>query len=170
MHPVALRQGACFGTTVKWIMFDIANISIGIVLLLLRLTVIFLLYFFLWQVMRVVKNELRAGPAMAMPQSSQYGQLVVASSGQTGIPVGKVFPLSPVTLIGRSTETNVALNDTFLSSEHARLELRGDVWSLEDLNSTNGTYLNGFEVRASTEVNDGDVIRVGRVELKVVLH
>jgi pSer/pThr/pTyr-binding forkhead associated (FHA) protein len=62
----------------------------------------------------------------------------------------------------------VALNDTFLSSEHARLERRDGVWSLEDLNSTNGTYLNGFEVRAATEVNDGDVIRVGRVELKLV--
>ncbi|MCX7791328.1 MAG: FHA domain-containing protein, partial [Chloroflexaceae bacterium] len=42
------------------------------------------------------------------------------------------------------------------------------VWHLEDLNSTNGTYLNGFEVRASTEAHDGDVIRVGRVELKLL--
>jgi hypothetical protein len=148
-------------------MFDIANLSIGVILLLLRVAVVFLLYFFLWQVLRVVSRDLGAGGA-ALPQASPYGQLVVTSAGQTGIPVGKVFPLSPTTVIGRSTEADVSLNDTFLSNEHARLERRDDVWTLEDLNSTNGTYLNGFEVRASTEVHDGDIVRVGRVELKLV--
>jgi pSer/pThr/pTyr-binding forkhead associated (FHA) protein len=151
-------------------MFDIANLSIGVIILLLRVAVVFLLYFFLWQVVRVVSRDLRAGPGVPTTLTNPYGQLVVASSGQTGIPVGKVFPLIPAMVIGRSTETDVALNDTFLSSEHARLERRDGAWSLEDLNSTNGTYLNGFEVRAPTEVNDGDVIRVGRVELKLVIR
>ncbi|GAB4440905.1 MAG: FHA domain-containing protein [Chloroflexi bacterium OHK40] len=148
-------------------MFDIANLSIGVILLLLRVAVVFLLYFFLWQVLRVVARDVRSGapaPAVASP----YGQLVVISAGQTGIPVGKVFPLSPVTVIGRSTDADVSLNDTFLSSEHARLELRDNLWVLEDLNSTNGTFLNGFEVRSGTEVHDGDIVRVGRVELKLV--
>jgi pSer/pThr/pTyr-binding forkhead associated (FHA) protein len=149
-------------------MFDIANLSIGVVLLLLRVAVVFLLYFFLWQVVRVVSRELIAGGAPAPAQATPYGQLVVTSAGQTGIPVGKVYPLNPVTVIGRSTDVEVSLNDTFLSSEHARLELRDGVWSLEDLNSTNGTFLNGFEVRAATEVHGGDVVRVGRVELKLV--
>lgn len=149
-------------------MFDIANLSIGVILLLLRVAVVFLLYFFLWQVVRVVSRELQAGGAPTPTSTAQYGQLVVTSAGQTGIPVGKVFPLSPVSVIGRSTEAEVSLNDTFLSNEHARLELRDGVWSLEDLNSTNGTFLNGFEVRAGTEVHGGDVVRVGRVELKLV--
>lgn len=148
-------------------MFDIANLSIGVILLLLRVAVVFLLYFFLWQVLRVVARDLR-GSTPAQSPASPYGQLVVVAAGQTGIPVGKVFPLSPHTVIGRSTEAEVSLNDTFLSIEHARLEWRGGVWMLEDLNSTNGTYLNGFEVRAGTEVHDGDVVRVGRVELKLI--
>lgn len=148
-------------------MFDVANLSIGVVLLLLRVAVVFLLYFFLWQVVRVVSRDLQGGALPAAAQASPYGQLVVASAGQTGIPVGKVFALSPVSVIGRGTENDVSLNDTFLSTEHARLELREGVWALEDLNSTNGTFLNGFEVRAPSEVHDGDVIRVGRVELKL---
>jgi hypothetical protein len=149
-------------------MFDIANLSIGVIMLLLRVAVVFLLYFFLWQVLRVVTRDLRGGGASAQgPAPSPYGQLVVSAAGQTGIPVGKVFPLSPVTVIGRSTEVDVSLNDTFLSNEHARLERRNGVWVLEDLNSTNGTYLNGFEVRAATELHDGDTVRVGRVELKL---
>lgn len=149
-------------------MFDIANLSIGVVLLLLRVAVVFLLYFFLWQVVRVVSRDLQGAGAAVATQASPYGQLVVTSAGQTGIPVGKVFPLSPVTVIGRSTEVEISLNDSFLSSEHARLELRDGVWYLEDLHSTNGTFLNGFEVRAPSELNPGDVVRVGRVELKLV--
>jgi pSer/pThr/pTyr-binding forkhead associated (FHA) protein len=149
-------------------MFDIANLSVGLVILLLRFAVVLLLYFFLWQVLRVVVRDLRSSGAPSPAQVNPYGQLVVTSAGNTSIPVGKSFPLSPVTVIGRSTENEVALNDSFLSSEHARVELRNGNWVLEDLNSTNGTFLNGFEVRSLTELNDGDVIRIGRVELKLV--
>ncbi len=148
-------------------MFDLANLSIGVILLMLRVAVVFLLYFFLWQVLRVVARDVRSGAPAPAP-ASPYGQLVVVAAGQTGIPVGKAFPLSPHTVIGRSTDVEVSLNDNFLSIEHARLEWRNGVWMLEDLNSTNGTYLNGFEVSASTEVHDSDVIRVGRVELKLI--
>jgi hypothetical protein len=148
---------------------DIANLSIGVIMLLLRIAVVFLLYFFLWQVVQVVARDLRFGGAQATPATANpYGQLIVTSAGQTGIPVGKLFPLSPVTLIGRGIECDVPLNDTFLSAEHARLSRQDRGWVLEDLHSTNGTYLNGFEVRTATDVNDGDIIRVGRVELKLV--
>ena len=150
-------------------MFDIANLSLGVVILLLRVAVVFLLYFFLWQVLRVVTRDLGLGgqPAAAA-NANPYGQLVVTSSGMPGVPVGKVFPLTPVTIMGRSPDTDIALNDTFLSGEHARLELRSGTWMLEDMNSTNGTYLNGFEVRTATEVHDGDIIRVGRIELRIM--
>ncbi len=149
-------------------MFDIANLSIGVIMLLLRVAVVFLLYFFLWQVVQVVARDLRMRGAPAAAPISPYGQLIVTNAGQTGIPVGKPFELSPMTLIGRSTECEVPLNDTFLSAEHARLERHERGWVLEDLHSTNGTYLNGFEVRAATDIHDGDIIRVGRVELKLV--
>ena len=150
-------------------MLDIANLSLGIVILLLRVTVVFLLYFFLWQVLRVIGQDLRAGPAPSPAQINPYGQLVVMSAGQTGLPIGKIFPLSPTTIIGRNPDNDVALNDNFLSGAHAQLQLQDDEWILEDMHSTNGTFINGFEVRAPTSINDGDIIRVGRVELKLVL-
>jgi hypothetical protein len=149
-------------------MFDIANLSIGVITLLLRIAVVFLLYLFLWQVMRAVSSDLRSGTAAVPVSNNPYGQIVVVSAGMTGIPVGKVFPLSPVMLIGRSVDSDISLNDNFLSLEHARIELRNNVWLIEDLQSTNGTYVNGFEVRSITEINDGDVLRIGRVELKLV--
>jgi hypothetical protein len=149
-------------------MFDIANLSLGIVILLLRVAVVFLLYFFLWQVLRVIGQDLRAGPAPSPAQINPYGQLIVMSAGQTGLPVGKIFPLSPTTIIGRTPDSDVALNDNFLSGNHAQMRLQDDEWILEDMHSTNGTFINGFEVRTPTSINDGDIIRVGRVELKLV--
>ncbi|MEF3274269.1 MAG: FHA domain-containing protein [Chloroflexus sp.] len=146
--------------------FDIASVSIGVILLLIRVAVVFLLYFFLWQVVQVLRRDL-SRPVVASDMTSPYGKLVVTSSGPSGVVVGKTFPLGPVNVIGRSPYCDIVLNDSFLSSEHARLERRGDVWILEDLNSTNGTFLNGFEVTAPTEVHSGDTIRVGRVELRL---
>ena len=82
---------------------------------------------------------------------------------------GKLFPLGPSNIIGRSMENcEIALNDSFLSAQHARLELQGDAWLLEDLGSTNGTFVNEIEVRDATSIGEGDVIRVGRVEMRLI--
>lgn len=151
-------------------MGDIANTSLGLITLLLRVAVVLLLYFFLWQVLRYVTRGLRASgqPGSGASLNSPYGQVVVVRAGQSGVTVGKVFPLGPSNIIGRSMENcEIALNDSFLSLQHARLELRGDTWVLEDLNSTNGTFVNDVEVRDPTIVEVGDVVRVGRVELRL---
>lgn len=152
-------------------MLDIANTSIDIIVLLLRVAVVLLLYFFLWQVLRFVTRDLQQAGQVAAGggQSSPYGQLVVLLSGQSGVAAGKIFPLSPSTIIGRSMEQcEIALNDSFLSQQHARLELRGDQWVLEDLGSTNGTFVNDIEVRDATIVETGDIVRLGRIELRLV--
>jgi pSer/pThr/pTyr-binding forkhead associated (FHA) protein len=65
-------------------------------------------------------------------------------------------------------QCEIALNDSFLSQQHARLELRGDQWVLEDLGSTNGTFVNDIEVRDATIVEEGDIVRVGRIEMRLV--
>lgn len=148
-------------------MGELFNFSVNAIVLILRVAVVFLLYFFLWQVLRVVTRDLRGSNRASGASSSPYGQLVITVSGQSGLPVGKAFPLSQSNVIGRSLESDIALNDNFMSSQHALLELRGDEWFLEDAGSTNGTFVNGFEVRDATPVNYGDVVRVGRVELKL---
>lgn len=152
-------------------MFELANTSIDVFMLVLRVAVVLLLYFFLWQALRVMMRDLAAAgqPGSVATAASPYGQLIVLRSGQSGVAAGKVFPLSPSTIIGRSMEhCEIALNDTFLSQQHARLELRGSQWVLEDLRSTNGTFVNDIEVRDATIVEEGDIIRVGRVEMRLV--
>jgi pSer/pThr/pTyr-binding forkhead associated (FHA) protein len=148
-------------------MTEIFNFSIDAIVLILRLSVVVFLYLFLWQALRVVTYSLQEGGQVSNNPVSPYGQLVIVASGQSGLPVGKAFPLNPVNVIGRSLESDIALNDNFMSAQHALLELRGNEWFLEDTGSTNGTFVNGFEVRDPTPINYGDIVRVGRVELRL---
>lgn len=82
--------------------------------------------------------------------------------------LGTVFDLAAETTLGRSSECSVALDgDTFASSVHARVYRRdGETW-LEDLASTNGTFLNGERLTAPVRLREGDVMKVGHTILEV---
>ncbi|ABX07609.1 MULTISPECIES: FHA domain-containing protein [Herpetosiphon] len=153
---------------------SITSATLDFVILLLRISVIFFLYFFLYQVVRVIRRELQVvgtgtGGAGVLAGAAQnlYGKLIVMSSGDTGLQRGYAFELGAVNMIGRRPDSDVALNDSFLSSEHALLEWRGDSWWLEDQRSTNGTFINDIEVADPTPIVYGDIIRIGRIELKL---
>jgi hypothetical protein len=72
----------------------------------------------------------------------------------------------PVT-IGRAESSTILLNDDYVSQHHARLVPNGSAWLLEDLNSTNGTLLDGTKVSAATEVYAGSQIRIGKSVLEL---
>jgi pSer/pThr/pTyr-binding forkhead associated (FHA) protein len=145
---------------------NIGQLSIEFLILALRIAVVFLLYLFLYQVLRVITRELRT-TSYESTVASEYGYLTVINPGQSGLEQGKKFPLNQVNTIGRAMTTDVPLNDNFLSSEHALLEWDGSTWIVEDLGSTNGTWLNGREVVQPTPLTYGDIVQVGHVELKL---
>ena len=69
---------------------------------------------------------------------------------------------------GRAASSAVLVDDDYSSSRHAQLVPVGDgSWVVEDLNSTNGTYVNGTRVTQPTRVGVGDVIRIGRTQLRL---
>ena len=70
-------------------------------------------------------------------------------------------------VIGRSTSSDVAINDRFLSRHHARLQRSGSTWLIEDLGSRNGTFVNGIRAEAATAVQPGDVITMSASVIRV---
>ena len=70
--------------------------------------------------------------------------------------------------IGRLPDNNIVIENPAVSGRHARVYREGNHYVLEDLKSTNGTFLNEMEVRDSAIVEEGDIIRVGRVELRLM--
>lgn len=70
--------------------------------------------------------------------------------------------------IGRSTECDVRLDDNYLSSRHARVANDSGDLSIEDLGSTNGTYVNQELVKGRVHLERGDIVQVGGVLFEVV--
>jgi hypothetical protein len=139
-----------------------------ILLLALRLLMAALLYAFLAAVLVMLWRDLRqatAGRGAAQPG----GQLVVLHAPDEALSVGTAFPLQPVTFIGRSPTNTIPIPDTYASAQHSLLTWREGQWRLEDQGSRNGTLLNGTRIEGPTVVSAGDVIGVGRTQLKLEL-
>jgi hypothetical protein len=69
-------------------------------------------------------------------------------------------------VVGRAPTADIVVDDPHLSRQHAAVRLTGDVVTLNDLGSTNGTWLNDRRISDVEPLTDGDVIRVGRTELR----
>jgi hypothetical protein len=136
------------------------------------------LYLFLLWTARSVLKDLRRSSADA-PEQQAYGDatgMYTAGGSATpgadaqprlrvgtaaGLQAGAAYDLSDGALLGRGDEADIVLQDSFASSRHARLVPHGDVIVLEDLGSTNGTYLNEEPLRGPQPLHPGDKIRIG---------
>lgn len=140
--------------------------SVDDALLIGRVAFIAALYLFLFLLAILLWKELRVKGARSTERAP--ADLLVVEPFDTGLDPGERIPLLALSSIGRGRENDVALDDSFLSGDHARLSWNGRGWVLEDLNSTNGTRLNGKAVRKAVAVKPGDVIEFGRVKVKMV--
>lgn len=140
--------------------------SVDQILLLGRIAFVAALYLFLVVLALLLRRELRVRAALVEERAP--GDLLVVEPFDTGYEAGERIPLLTTSTIGRSPENAVVLDDTFVSSEHARLSWNGKGWVLEDLGSTNGTQINGHALRRASAVSPGDMIELGRVKLKLV--
>jgi hypothetical protein len=88
---------------------------------------------------------------------------VVAAMGHDP---GTSFDVGDGATMGRSDGADIHVDDPFASSAHARIFQRGDYMYLEDMGSTNGTYLNGRQVRAAERLKVADTVRIGDTEYR----
>jgi hypothetical protein len=123
-----------------------------------------LLYLFLFAVVRVLVRDLRAA---AREPGTELGRLHVLASPAGEPPAGAIFGLDAVTTIGRDVNNAIVVEDQFASAEHAVLTFRGRTWYVEDLASTNGTYVNGSRIDGLAPIGFGDEIQIGQVRVRL---
>jgi hypothetical protein len=155
----------------------VAAIEVEAVLLGLKVAFLVLLYLFIWRIVRTVARDVRLpqesfvlapqqAAAAGLGPRARTGTLVVLSSPALKVDSERTLDSAPVT-IGRSSDNDMDLgDDEFASSHHARVEPRRDgVW-VEDVGSTNGTFVNGTKLDRPRKLAAGDVIRVGDTDLR----
>jgi hypothetical protein len=124
---------------------------------LTKVAVVVVIYLFLWFVARSVRAQVapttsRHAPAPAVPS------LVVLSPEETA---GRTMEVRRTLVVGRGEAADLLLDDGFTSERHARFENVDGFLSVEDLGSTNGTFVNGERIDARTPLTPGDAVRIG---------
>lgn len=150
-----------------------------LVLDLLKYVLLAVLYIFLAWAVRAVYLELRPrGPARAPARASatppprapakksrkSFRKVAVVENEKLR---GKTFDLSDELVIGRAERCHIVLDDSYASQMHARIFSRGDAHVVEDLGSTNGTYLNRRRITEPTELSRGDRVKIGKTVLEM---
>jgi hypothetical protein len=146
----------------------------GLVLQLTRAGFLALLWLFVLAALRVVRSDLYAvsGLRAALPQrraaQNKLGkaarQMIVTHGALTGTRIS--LDGRPI-LIGRADDSTLVLDDDYASTRHARLSFTGGDWLVEDLGSTNGTYLDRAKVTGPTRVPLGVPIRIGKTVIEL---
>jgi len=147
------------------------------VLNVLKLLLLALLYLFFFRVLRAVWAEVSARPMASAPAPAP----VAAARGGAAPPKGamrlrvvegdskgKVYDVGDELTVGRAAGCQISLaDDTFVSQLHARLFRRDGRHYVEDLGSTNGTFLNRKQVSAPIALRRGDRLQVGKTVFEV---
>lgn len=145
------------------------------VLDILKYFFLFLIFLFLARAVKAMLLEI-SGPraprpaAPAPPGGLTTGRpairppdkMVVTAPGNKP----RSFSLDDELIIGRASKCQVVIGDSYASQVHARVFRRGDSVYLEDMGSTNGTYLNRRKVTSAVVVNRGDTARIGKTEME----
>jgi pSer/pThr/pTyr-binding forkhead associated (FHA) protein len=149
---------------------------------LLKIFLLVLLYLFFLRVLRAVWTEINppkvaeapAAGAAARPKSGGRPKRG-GKSGKSALRVveppglrGRAYPLDDEVTLGRAAGCQVPLDDAYASQVHARVFQREGQWYLEDLGSTNGTYLNRRRVAGPMVMKRRDRIQIGNIVLELV--
>jgi len=143
-----------------------------IVYVTLRFLFLALLMLFVFLVARTVYRELRPAPPRPAvprapakaPRSGRKARLVIA--GDAGRRKQLSWELEGDVIIGRSPECAVSVDDEFASNLHSKIYQTEGRFYVEDLGSTNGTYVNGRRIHYPTELRSGDRVKIGRTEME----
>jgi pSer/pThr/pTyr-binding forkhead associated (FHA) protein len=150
---------------------------------LIRFGFLALLWLFVLASLRVIRTDLRTSgqPRIAVPPPARRRgkatgappgrpapgaptHLLVTEGGLTGTRIGLTG--APV-LIGRANDSTLVLEDDYASTRHARISLQNGVWVVEDLGSTNGTYLGQRKIDGPVQLDVGVPVRIGKTVLEL---
>ncbi|MBY6929562.1 FHA domain-containing protein [Clostridium botulinum] len=145
---------------------DFSKISAGI----FGAIFIVVLYFIIYYALKIMYKDIKGGGRRRRPMNSRgsFGLEILKPGESSDLKEGSVIPIRNDLTIGRKEENSISLSDQHVSGNHARVFVRNTGLFIEDLNSTNGTYVNGNKIRGKQKLSNKDEIRIGTSTFKVL--
>lgn len=136
--------------------------------LIIRFVVIGLIYIVLFRIIKIMYLDLKGGKTK---KSKKYYALEVVGVPDTlDVSRGSVFPVNGTISIGRKDDNSISIDDPYISQVHAEVIVNDGRIFVNDLDSTNGTFVNGKSVNGKQELYTGDKIEIGRITFKVIVE
>lgn len=130
---------------------------------------IILLYSLIYSALRIMYKDVKGGGRRRPSESRRNHGLEIIDVGEDiGLKKGSVIPVKGVITIGRKDENSIVLQDLHVSGNHAKLIVKNDVLFIEDLNSTNGTFVNEEKINGRVKLFSKDIVTIGTTKLKVL--
>ena len=134
--------------------------------LIFKYLFIFIIYYFMFSIIRLIYLDIK-GIKVSSLEKNTYLKLI---NRKDSLPfkIQEVYNLEDSITIGRSNENDVIIKDPYISKKHLSIVKDEEEYYLEDLNSANGTYLNGDRLMDAVKLKNGDRIQFGQIEFLFV--
>lgn len=130
---------------------------------------IFILYFIIYYALKIMYKDVKGGgKKKKTTYSRKYGIEVLKTGENPNLEEGSILLLNGAITIGRKEGNNVVLAEPYVSGNHSKISIRDNEIIIEDLNSTNGVFVNEERVRGFCKLRANDRIRIGNAVFKVI--
>ncbi|MEG6567173.1 FHA domain-containing protein [Thermoanaerobacterium saccharolyticum] len=126
---------------------------------ILKYVLLLLIYLFLYRVFKIIYLDIKG----VRKEREVTKAKLVSLSGMGS------FNLFEVTTIGRADDCDIVVENPYVSSKHAMIRKKGKKYIIQDLNSTNGTFVNGKRVKNIARLKNEDVIKLGNEEYRFLI-
>lgn len=131
---------------------------------------IVILYVIIYYALKIMYRDVKNGGKKRRPPVTKgsFGLEIINSGNSTDLKDGSIIPIRSDLTIGRKDNNSIVLSDPHISGNHAQIIVRNDSLFIEDLNSTNGTYLNGNKISNKVKLSNKDEIKIGNSIFKIL--
>lgn len=131
---------------------------------------IVILYVIIYYALKIMYRDVKNGGKKRRPSviKGSYGLEVINSGKGKDLKDGSIIPIRSDLTIGRKDTNSIVLGDQHVSGNHAKVIVRNDSLYIEDLSSTNGTFLNGNKINGKVKLSNKDEIKIGTAVFKIL--
>lgn len=139
-----------------------------LVRLVFKVVIILLIYIIIFWALKIMYKDIKGGNKKRKASRQLGLEVLKIGDMQSNLKVGSVIPIHNKLTIGRREDNILVLHDQYVSGYHSEIFVKNDNYFIRDLNSTNGTLLNGKRIEKTINLKIDDEISIGEYLFKVI--